>query len=244
MGAFMIRHVARCCVLCIVVLVLVGCGKSPEQRSADDTAQKLTDAGKKLDEAGKKLEEAANEGGAALGDALKKMGEAMSSPVEPVDFRELKALLPDSLPGLKRTDAGGQRSVAFGLSVSKAEGHYRSEPGASIDITITDMGSLKGLTAMATFGWTVVEMDRETDSGYEKTTNYAGYKAHETYDKRGPSGKLEVLVANRFVVEVAGTHTGMEVLKGALGQIDLRKLEGLKMRGVQSSTMKSAGRIV
>jgi hypothetical protein len=94
-----------------------------------------------MEEAGKKMEEAMKQGGEGFGEAMKKMGEAITTgkKVEPVDFRELKTLLPDSLPGMKRTEAKGEKTAAFGINVSKAEGSYRADSGANIDITLTDM---------------------------------------------------------------------------------------------------------
>jgi hypothetical protein len=215
-------------VLCGVLVLALSCGKSIEQK-------KLEEAGKNMEEAGKKMEEAMKQGGEGFGEAMKKMGEAMNTgkKVEPVDFRELKTLLPESLPGMKRTEAKGEKTAAFGINVAKAEGSYRADSGANIEITLTDMGSMTGLTALAAYGWVMAEIDRETDTGYEKTTTYSGNKAHEKYDNRGQHGEIEVLVANRFVVELNGNEISMDQLKGALGKIDLGKLNGMKMQGVQ-----------
>ncbi len=83
---------------CLGLLVLAGCGQ-------DTTEKRLEEASKKMEEAGKKMEEAAKQGGAGMGEAMKKMGEAFGAAtgkkVTPVDFRELKALLPEALPGIE-----------------------------------------------------------------------------------------------------------------------------------------------
>lgn len=47
--------------------------------------------------------------------------------VETVNFRALKALLPEELDGLSRTSASGEKTNAFGINVSKAEGEYKTE---------------------------------------------------------------------------------------------------------------------
>jgi hypothetical protein len=134
---------------------------------------------------------------------------------------------------MKRTDAKGEKNAAFGINVSKAEGNYRADSGAYIDISITDMGSMTGLTAIAAYGWAMADIDRETDNSYEKTTTYAGNKAHEKYDKSNQHGEIEVLVGNRFVVELNGSQISMDQLKAALGKVDVGKLDGMKMLGVQ-----------
>src|SRR5207244_3625129 len=119
-----------------------------------------------------------------------------------------------------------------GFNVAKAEGEYRGETEGNIDITITDMGNMSGLTAMAA-GWAMVDLDKETDTGYEKTTTYNGQKAHEQYNREGHHGEISVLVANRFIVEVKGNSVTMDNIKSALGKIDIGKLDGMKMQGVQ-----------
>ncbi len=221
-------RMTKACFTLSLTLLLSGCGRSVEEKQ-------LEEAGKKMEEAGKKMEDAMRQGGEGLGEAMKKMGEAMTAgkKVEPIDFRELKSLLPESLPGMKRTEAKGEKTAAFGINASKAEGNYQADSGANIDITLTDLGSMTGLTAIAAYGWAVAEIDRETETGYEKTTTYSGHKAHEKYDKQDRQGEIDVLVGNRFVVEVNGNQVSMEDLKAALGKIDLGKLDAMKMQGVQ-----------
>ena len=86
---------------------------------------------------------------------------------------------------------------------------------------ITDIGNASGPMRMSMTGWTPAQVDRQTDTGYEKTTTYEGYEAIEEYDSQDQHGELLVFVGNRFVVEVRGDHTTMETIKQA---IDLKKL--------------------
>lgn len=60
---------------------------------------------------------------------MKAVGKAMDSNggVEPVDFRKRKPLLPESLPGMRRTCLEGQKSAAFGIGVSVAEAEYKND---------------------------------------------------------------------------------------------------------------------
>jgi hypothetical protein len=228
----MMSRLNRIVVVCFALVafgVAFGCGKSIEQKQAEQAAKNLA-------EAGKKMEEAMKQGGEGMGEAMKKMGEAMTSgkKVEPVDFRVLKSLLPESLPGMKRTSATGEKNAALGINVSKAEAEYQAEGDKGrIDLNITDMGSMSGLTAMAAFGWATAEIDRETDSGYEKTSSYGGYKAFEKYNKSDQNGEIQVLIGNRFGVEVKGYGVAMDQLNAALSKIDLAKLDGMKTQGVQ-----------
>jgi len=150
--------------------------------------------------------------------------------VEAVNFRELKALLPEDLDGLNRTSATGEKTNAFGINVSKAESVYKTENNSSrITITIVDMGGMSGWAGMAAFGWTMTEIDKETEDGYERTIEYKGYKGFEKYTTNRNDGKKEVMVAKRFMVTVEGDNVPMEAIDDAMDKIDLDDLEEMKM---------------
>jgi hypothetical protein len=76
--------------------------------------------------------------------------------------------------------------------------------------------------------WGMVEIDRESETGYEKTGKLGGRKSYEKYDNASKAGELKVLVGSRFLVEITGENVAMDDLKGALGKLDLAKLESLK----------------
>jgi hypothetical protein len=134
---------------------------------------------------------------------------------------------------MKRTNATGEKTAAMGMQISNAEGRYSSDQGSSITVKITDIGSMSGLAGMTAYAWANVSVDRETDTGYEKTTTYNGYKAHEKYDKQNKSGEISVMVGDRFVVEVDGNNIEMGAIKDALGKVDIGKLNSMKGHGVQ-----------
>ena len=221
----------RAGLLILSLAALTTACKSPEQKAAEQMA-------KNLEQANKQMAEAAKNGGANLGDAMAAMGAAVGGAgnagkkVETVDYKELKALLPESLPGMKRTDATGEKSSAMGMQVSNAEGRYSADNGSSMRVKITDIGSMTGLAGMAMYAWATVSVDRESDTGYEKTSTISGYKSHEKYDKSSKSGELSVLVGDRFVVEVDGSDVDMDAIKSALGKVDLGKLNSMKGQGV------------
>ena len=211
--------------LLAVALVLSGCGKSAEQKKIEEAAKQATEAGQVLKEGAEKMSE-----------ALKGLGEAgeEGKKVEPVNFRELKALLPESLPGLARSTAEGEKSSVMGVSVSEAHARYENEEGANIEVKITDMGSVSGLVGMATMAWAYGEVDRETENGYEKTTTFSGHKAFEKYDGDSRSGEISILVAKRFIVNVEGNNVEMSAIKDAAGKINMNALEKMKDAGVTS----------
>lgn len=218
------------------ILLASGC-KSDEEKAAEEAVKNMAEAGKQMEEASKKMADAAATGGQDIGAAMAAMGAAMGNAngkaIETVDFRELKALLPESLPGMARGEATGEKTAAMGMQISTAQGRYRSAEGSSISLKIADIGSMTGLAGMATYAWAATEYDRETGSGYEKTTTFEGRKAQEKYNTSSRSGELSVMVAGRFVVEADGNNVDMDAIKAALKQVDLGKLENMKASGVK-----------
>jgi len=130
---------------------------------------------------------------------------------QPLGFRELKSLLPENLSDMNRAN------VAAG-----------NEDG--ILLTITDLGSLKAVTAMAEYRWATVDVDRVTESGYEKSIIYKGYRGFEKYDRATRNGEIQILVADRFVVQAQGFRMKMDEIKSALNDVDLAKLASANRR--------------
>ena len=220
----------------LVALALVfalGCGPSAEEKRAAEAQKEAEQLAKNMEEAGKQVGEAAAEGGENLGAALEQMGKAMGGGegVEPVDFRDLKALLPESVAGLAREDASGEKSAAFGVKVSLAEAEYSNDQGNTIHLKITDTGTMKGIAAAA-YAWAYTEFDRETDSGYEQTMKFEGHRAFEKFDSADSRGELHVIVADRFIVEGDSYGVKMDDLKSAVKQVDLGKLAAMKSQGI------------
>jgi hypothetical protein len=224
----------------IAVVFGLGCKKEPPPPPASPLAQALQQAGQAANQAGQSANQAAQAGAlgaqatqqatANLAQAMKMLnGQNAGGPrVEPVNFRELKALLPEELPGFKRTAAKGEKAGAMGFVMSKADADYSGEGGAHLDIKLVDIGSLAGPLGLGMAGWASVEIDRETETGYEKSTVLGGNKAFEKYDTRSKRGEVKVLIGNRFIVEVDGRNVKIDDLKAAVGKVDLAKLATLK----------------
>jgi hypothetical protein len=153
--------------------------------------------------------------------------------VDPVDQNLLKGMLPDTVAGLPRTSSEASKGGIGGLQVAKAEARYSDNQGSSVDLTITDLGSTKMLGAFA--AWASLEEDKESDSGYEKMSKVDGRPVHEVYNKNGPQGDYETLVAGRFMVQANGSKVDMSTLKQAVAAIDLAKLDAMKDAGVKKT---------
>lgn len=207
----------------LILIVLISCGLG-------EKAEQLQEMANNLEEASKNLEEGDT---TAAEDAFSKLlggGEK----VDPVDFRKLKELLPETLAGLPRTSSSGEKTGTMGIRTSKAEAEYRSEDGQQrLKVTITDMGSVRGL-GMLGVNWLMVDIDKESDTGYERTTEYRDHPAHEKFQQNGDrlNGETSVFVAKRFIVNVTGNGVNMDTIKEARDDLSIRSLEGMKDEGV------------
>jgi hypothetical protein len=230
----------------VVVVNLAGCGPSPEQVAREQGMKQLENAAKEMEAAGKKLESVTAKGGqdvgAAVGDAMKALGALAGAAggvvgagsFDPIDFRALKALLPQELAGFEKTESSGERNNAFGISVSEARQSFRTTDGSkTVRFEITDPGSLAGPFALANM-WINVDIDKETSNGYEKTSTVGGRKFHEKWDKSSRHAEVSAVVGNRFMVQIDARGVEMTEVKALLGKMDMAKLEAMKGEGKKS----------
>ncbi|WP_020595266.1 hypothetical protein [Spirosoma panaciterrae] len=195
------------------VMLVVGCGGSKEkeeEEKKDDESVSAIGAVGALKEMASKAEE------------LQKNG-----PVETVDFRKLKELLPADADGLPRKEATGEKNGAAGMVISTANGKYSNDDGSeSIELSIVDGGGSAMMIGLA--AWSMVEIDKETDNGYEKTSTMGDNKSYEKYDNASKDGEINVLVNKRFIVSAKGHGVSMDKLKSVLEDLDLDKVGALK----------------
>ena len=162
--------------------------------------------------------------------AVEKMQEsAERAPAEPVNFRTLRELLPQEAVGLAQTNVEGSTDGAMGFSISQVEATY-GEGDAEIDLSILDYGAIPSM-AMMGLGWTMADIDRESGSTYERTVTFGGERGYRTYDSERRSGEFNLLVADRFVVQVEGSGVDDDDLEAALRAVDLSGLADLRDEG-------------
>jgi hypothetical protein len=204
---------------------------------ADSPMGRLQQLGQRAEEASKKLEAAQKSGDVeAQKQAMNEMVGAVlggGAQVESLAPERIKPFLPATLAGSARTDYSAERKGAMGMQISTAEASYTDEgTGQSLHLEITDMGSAKGLMALAS--WAVVQQDSESDQGYEKTYTSNGRMMHEQWDSKNRQGEYAAVLGGRFIVKVSGNADSIEVLKSALDSLDLAGLEALKNEGVKT----------
>lgn len=195
----------------MAVVMSVACGKSAEQKQAEEAAKAVAEAAKKMEEAGK----AAAASGAAAGaegmaqglEAMAKglgalAGQADGKTVEPVSFKELQAAF-GVLPGWEMSKPTGEKMTSP-VSFSKAEVTYR-KGDARITATLTDSGFNQLL--LLPFMWVRnMGYEKETETGYEKSTQVAGFPGFEKWDTQRKDGEVNAFVNKRFILQLEGSN--------------------------------------
>ena len=169
----------------------------------------------------------------AAGGLLGALGGALGGPhrVDTVDFKTLESMLPASLPGMKRTSAGGENQGAVGVKTSSAKADYADNNGAGVHIELADISGVSGLMDLA--GGLIQNTTSESDSGFERDVAIGGRTVHEKYDAGNKHGDLSIILVKRFSVDISGNGVDMGSLEQTLSQIDLARLESMKDAGAQ-----------
>jgi hypothetical protein len=150
--------------------------------------------------------------------------------VDPVSIDQLKPFIPDTFAGLAKKSSNAEKSGMAGIMVSKAEARYENGSGKNVKLEVTDTGGVSGMLGLAS--WMGVEGEKQSDSGSERTQKVNGRLVHEKISNTGGDNEFGVVLGDRFVVSASG-NVGLDELKSAVSSIDLAKLEGMKVAGVQ-----------
>lgn len=212
-----------------------GAGFKPgPAETAPDGSTVLDEFKRRMDAAARKMEQARQSGDAAAQrDAV---GEAVGTilgggaKVEALSPEQLRAFVPASLGGLPRTKISVERNGALGMQISTARATY-GDGDQALQLEITDMGSVRGLMALAE--WASVLHEKETEDSWDRTRKVDGRIVHEKWDAATQSGEYGVVLGERFAVKITGDVRQVATLQAALRGIDLEGLEALRNQGVQ-----------
>jgi len=194
--------------------LIASCGMDSGSSSSSSEGSSSSDDEKNIANA---VEKSKN----ALQDLLSD-GKEDGKSVEVINWRELKELLPNKLGGMKLDDTEGQTTGMMGFKFSKTEGKYRGDDGR-MNVNIIDLGGIQLLVTQFA-AWSELDIDSDTSDGYQKTTDYKGYKAFEEYNEKNNSGSFAVLVEDRFAVTIDGRGIEMDDLKDAIDDVGIKKL--------------------
>ena len=190
----------------VAVVALSACGKSEQQKQAEQAAEDLKKAAETMAAAAEKQGTAAAAQGANdMAKAMQSMASALSTgsdgkAVEPVAFQTLQSHLP-KVSGWEMDEPEGER-MTMPVPFSQVETKY-TKGETRIDAKIIDTGFAQLLMAP----WSMMMAagySRESSSGYEKSTSLSGNPAIEKWNKSEKNGEIDVLVGKRFMLSLEG----------------------------------------
>ena len=128
----------------------------------------------------------------------------------PMTTDQLKAMLPEEIMGLKRTNFNATSAMGWGT----ANATYRNEgDDKQIELTVIDCAGEAGSGIYTLNYWTMLSYESENESGYNKTVDFNGQRAVESYHKSNDQYELTFLSGDRLLVTVKGEKTGLDAVK-------------------------------
>jgi hypothetical protein len=213
------RFVALC-VVSAVTFCASACGRAEEPKPAAQAEPAATQP-----QQPQSLEKGAEQAAKGLEQMAQALAGGGSAPVEPVSFRDLQTVFPD-LDGWEKGRPTGEK-MSSPVSFSQATVRY-TKGDSEIEAKIVDSGlNQLLLTPYAMF--LAAGYEKDTGSGYEKSTTVSSYPGWERWNSDSRQGELNALVAKRFVVTLEGSGIDdTKILHEVASKTDLNRLASMK----------------
>jgi hypothetical protein len=210
--------------LVVVGLALVAaaaCGKSEEQKAAEETAK----AAEQMAKGAQQLAQGAQQGAQQLADGMKQMAQAQGN-LTVVDFEKLQAMLPQ-VSGWTRGELGGEQNAMMGFKVSRAEADY-TNGDARMELEIQDIATAHMMLAGFSM-YMAAGFEQRSADGYKRATTISGHPGYEEWSKGSRHAEVTAVVGNRFIVIAkANDVSSTEPARKLIEAVDLGKLASLK----------------
>ena len=193
----------------VSALILSACGNAKVkdvQKNEDGTTTTTTydaaDMQKKMAETGDEMTKKAEE--------LKKL--------KPLDITQLKALLPEEINGIKRTNYNANSAMGYAV----VDGEYRKNDSTDLKLMIYDCAGEAGagLYGMTYLG--MMNFQQESEKEYTKSIDFKGSKAVEKYNKEYKQSSLTYVANDRLLVVFEGRNMDPSELKSAADNLNLK----------------------
>ncbi len=176
----------------------------------------LACGGDSADSAANAMQEAAD----AMQEAADDMASrASSDDAEAMTAQEMQDALPEELAGLARTSTERQSVGAAGMGMAQAQATYEGE-GRRLEVQLM---SGRGIMAGPAMAFTMVDFDRTTDRGYERTVEYDGKKGMQEYEENGDDRRatMLLLVNDQLMVRLEAEGMTMDEVEDAFDELEV-----------------------
>ncbi|PKA83144.1 hypothetical protein ATE92_1292 [Ulvibacter sp. MAR_2010_11] len=144
---------------------------------------------------------------------------------EPLTNEELKAWLPESIDGMKRTSyKAGETSFVSIASVSAT--YANEDKSRQFKVEVIDGAGQFG--AAATAGMRMLmsqDFEEEDENQIRKTVKKNGVKAVEEYQKNNNRSSIEFMQGNRFYIKATGINMNIDDTWDAIDDLNTKDLE-------------------
>lgn len=151
-------------------------------------------------------------------DMTKKMEDLKK--LTPLTLDQLKALLPEELAGMKRSNFSANSAMGFALAEARYKGS--EDDDKELKLVIWDCAGEAGAGFYSLTYWTQFNMQSESDDGYTKSVSFNGGKAIEKYSKGSNEYDLTYTSGERLLVNISGRNVPLEVVKQAATGLNLK----------------------
>jgi hypothetical protein len=138
--------------------------------------------------------------------------------LQPLSLDQLKAMIPESLMGAKRTNFEANSSMGAGL----ARGEYELNDSTQISLSIYDCAGPAGAGIYSMQYLGMYNLQEENDEEYTKTIDFNGGKAFEHCEKATNNCTLSYFSGGRFMVTLEADHVGADALKQAARGLNIK----------------------
>lgn len=207
------------------LLMTVACDKEEEKKPAEieetgvDISNNPLGALGQLAEAGKEMQKKAEE--------MKNR-----TPVDPISFKALVALLPEVADWERTGDPRGETSQMGEFRISNASQRYERKNGderSTMKVSIVD-GSYVPMV-YAPFAM-MSKFSKEGTDGFSKGLKIDGQPAFEEWKKKQRSSTLTILVEDRFLITIEGRTVDEKATRQWASHLPLEKLSTWAKEGV------------
>ena len=210
-------------ILAGVLVASTACGKSAEQKQAEETAKSITDATKAITDATKGGADQMAAGAAAMAKGLEAMAKGTAN-VEVLPFETLGATFPE-VSGWTRGEVTGKQQTIPKMSTSQTD--YR-DGDKRIRVEVMDAALAQMMFIPFTAFLSANYSERSSD-GYKKGTTVKGEPGFEDVNTKDERAELTVVVGKRFIITAHGNKgTSIENVRAVVEQMDFGKLTAAK----------------
>jgi hypothetical protein len=202
-----------------LVLACAGaCGKSAQQKQAEDAAKNLQQAAQQMANGGMA------QGMQQMAQGLQQMAQGNPN-AKAVDYEALKGLLPE-VSGWARSDEKGEQ-LSMPVAYSHAEAQYLKDD-ARVHLEITDTALSQILIAPMSM-FLATGYSERSDDGFKRATKVGGQPGMEDWEAKSKHAEVTALVGNRFVVSGKGDDVdSVDTVRKVVESVDFAKLSALK----------------